>query len=155
MIIPLDYKELLKILNKHRVKYLIAGAYAVIHYTEPRYTKDLDIWIDSEEKNAQRVYMALKEFGAPLKDISVNDFVNPALVYQIGVEPVRIDIITGIAAMDFGAAYKHRKVVSFDGIKVGVMGINDLVEAKKKTKRPVDAIDVAALTRRLKQSRKV
>ena len=157
MIIPLDYKELLKILNRHRVKYLIVGAYAVIHYTEPRYTKDLDIWVEPEKKNAQRVYAALKEFGAPLKDINSDDFVNPALVYQIGVEPVRIDIITGIAAMDFGVVYKHRKVASFDGIKVGIMGINELLEAKRKTKRPMDAIDVAALRLRyrLKRSKKI
>jgi len=93
MPIPSDYKELLKILNRHRVRYLIVGAYAVIHYTEPRYTKDLDIWVEPEIKNAKRVYEALKEFGAPLKDISVADFANKNLVYQIGVEPVRVDII--------------------------------------------------------------
>ncbi|MBI5873989.1 MAG: nucleotidyltransferase [Candidatus Omnitrophica bacterium] len=155
MIIPSDYKELLKILNRHRVKYLIVGAYAVIHYTEPRYTKDLDIWVKPEEENARRAYEALKEFGAPLKNIAVADFMNQNLVYQMGVEPVRVDILAGIAAMHFDTAYKHRKIASFDGIKVNVIGINELVEAKRNTKRPMDAMDVAALRCRLKQNKKI
>ncbi len=157
MVIPLDYKELLKILNKHRVKYLIIGAYAVIYYTEPRYTKDLDIWVEPEEKNAQRVYAALKEFGAPLTNIGADDFIKPDVVYQIGVAPVRVDIITGIAGVDFGAAYKHRQIAGFNGIKASVMGIAELMEAKKNMKRPVDAMDISALRLRdrLKRSKKI
>lgn len=154
MLVPLDYKELLRLLGRHRVKYLIVGAYAVIHYTEPRYTKDLDVWIKLEGENARRTYAALKEFGAPLKNISVEDFLNPTLVYQIGVDPVRVDILTSMAALDFDAAYKHRKVVNFDGIKANILGIHDLVEAKKKAGRPRDQIDAAALQLRLKQDKK-
>lgn len=154
MIVPLDYKELLRLLNRHRVKYLIVGAYAVIHYTEPRYTKDLDIWIKLEEENAGRTYAALSEFGAPLKNITVRDFLNPALVYQIGMEPVRVDILTGIGVLDFDAAYKHRSAVSFDGVKANVLGIHDLMEVKKKTGRPMDKVDAAALEFRLKQDKK-
>lgn len=140
-----DYKDLLRILNRHKVRYLIVGAYAVIYYTEPRYTKDLDIWVEPEIENAKRVYKAFKEFGAPLKGISLEDFANKNLVYQIGVAPVRVDIIMGIPAINFDRAWKHRKIITFDGIKVNVIGINELIESKKKIKRKMDIIDIENL----------
>jgi hypothetical protein len=145
MPIPSDYKELLNILNKHRVQYLIVGAYAVIHYTEPRYTKDLDIWIEPEIGNAKRAYTALKKFGAPLKGISPNNFVNKNLVYQIGVAPVRVDIIMGIPGIEFIQAWKYRKVAVFDNIRVNIIGINELIKSKKKAKRKADLIDLESL----------
>ncbi|MBL7081075.1 MAG: hypothetical protein ISS44_00700 [Candidatus Omnitrophica bacterium] len=140
----------MKILNKHKVRYLVVGAYAVIHYTEPRYTKDLDIWIEPKGKNAERVYKALKEFGAPLKDIRSQDFVNEGLVYQIGVAPVRVDIIMGIGGIKFNHAWKHRDITTFDGIKLNIIGINELIESKKKAKRDMDLIDIKSLRYRLK-----
>ncbi|MCM8801365.1 MAG: hypothetical protein NC912_05100 [Candidatus Omnitrophica bacterium] len=93
MLVPSDYKELLRLLNRHKVRYLIVGAYAVIYYTEPRYTKDIDIWVEPDIKNAKKVYQVLKRFGAPLKGINVEDFTKRNLVYQIGVAPVRVDIM--------------------------------------------------------------
>lgn len=153
MLVPSDYKELLSILNKHRVRYLIVGAYAVIHYTEPRYTKDLDIWVKPEQKNARRVYEALKEFGAPLKGIAVSDFMNPDTVYQIGVEPVRVDILGGIAGMDFDIAYKQRKTANIDGVKVKLIGINELIVSKEKAKRPMDIVDIESLRLRIKKDK--
>ena len=77
-----DYKDLFKTLNKHKVKYLIVGAYAVTFYTEPRFTKDLDIWVSNDIINARRLYPALASFGAPLKGISVKDFTNKKTIYQ-------------------------------------------------------------------------
>ena len=151
MLRPSDYKELLSILNKHKVKYLIVGAYAVIHYTEPRYTKDLDIWIESETENAKRAYAALKEFGAPLKNISPEDFTNKNLVYQIGVEPVRVDIIMGIPGIEFIRAWKYRKVAVFDNIRVNIIGINQLIMSKKKARRDMDLIDLKSLQFRLRK----
>jgi predicted nucleotidyltransferase len=141
----------LKILNRHKAKYLIVGAYAVIYYTEPRYTKDLDIWIEPKIGNATRVYAALKEFGAPLKGINLNDFVNKNLVYQIGVEPIRVDIIMGIPGIEFYKAWQHREVVTFDGIKVAIIGISELMESKKRARRRMDAIDIENLRYTLKQ----
>ncbi|MDP3732401.1 MAG: nucleotidyltransferase [Candidatus Omnitrophota bacterium] len=145
MPIPSDYRELLKILNRHRVKYLIVGAYAVTYYTEPRYTKDLDIWLKPEIKNATRTYKALKEFGAPLKDISVEDLTNKNLVYQIGIEPVRVDLIMNISGVKFEPVWKHRVVADFDGVKVNIMGIKELIESKKATKRRMDIVDIENL----------
>ena len=82
MRIPLDYRELLKLLNRHKAQYLIVGAYAVIYYAEPRYTKDMDIWVNPRIDNAQRVWKALKEFGAPLKGIQPEDFSDKGLVIK-------------------------------------------------------------------------
>jgi predicted nucleotidyltransferase len=153
MLIPSDYKDLLRILNKHKVKYLMVGAYAVIYYTEPRYTKDLDIWIEPTIENAKRVYNALKEFGAPLKDITFEDFTNKNLFYQIGVAPVRVDIIMGISDLEFSKAWKSRKRANFEGIKVNIIGIDDLIKLKEKTKRDIDKVDVNILKLKLKLRR--
>ena len=146
---PSDYKDLLKILNRHRVKYLIVGAYAVIYYTEPRYTKDIDIWVEPEMKNAKKVYAALKEFGAPLKDIKPEDFINKTEIYQMGVAPVRVDIIMGIAGMEFPKAWARRKMADFDGVRANIIGISELIESKKKARRLVDHIDIESLQKRL------
>ncbi|MCM8779049.1 MAG: nucleotidyltransferase [Candidatus Omnitrophica bacterium] len=145
MPIPSDYRELLKTLNRHRVRYLVVGAYAVIYYTEPRYTKDLDIWIEPKRENAQKVYKALKEFGAPLKGIRVDDFTNRKLVYQIGVEPVRVDIIMGIPNLKFDLAWKQRTIAIFEGVKINILGIKELIKSKKTTKRKTDLSDVESL----------
>ncbi len=145
MPVPSDYKELLRILNRRRVRYLLVGAYAVIHYTEPRYTKDLDIWIKPEIKNATRFYKALKEFGAPLRDIVEEDFTNENLVYQIGVAPVRVDIIMGLSGIKFDQAWKNRKFASFGGVKVNIIGIKELIKSKRKLKRYTDIADIELL----------
>lgn len=150
MLIPSDYKDLLRILNRHRVKYLIVGAYAVIYYSEPRYTKDLDIWIKPEKKNAQRAFHALKEFGAPLKGITPEDFSNKKLFYQIGVAPVRVDIIMSISGIEFDSAFRNKVSTKFDNIKINIIGLRELIESKEKTGRDMDNIDVKALRRILK-----
>ena len=96
-----DFKELLRIFAEEKVKYLIIGGYAVAKHSEPRYTKDLDIWISSSRENAERVFHALKEFGAPLDNIEIEDFTRSTLVFQMGIEPVRIDILMGLKELDF------------------------------------------------------
>ena len=154
MQIPSDYKDLLKALNKHRVKYLIIGAYAVIYYTEPRYTKDIDIWVEPEIKNAKKVYEVLKEFGASLKGMSINDFMNPNLVYRMGVPPVRVDIMMGIPGIAFDEAWKHRSKGLFEGIKVNIIGIKELIKSKEKTKRDYDLKDIESLKLKLKLKRR-
>ncbi|MDP2927908.1 MAG: hypothetical protein Q8N80_03815 [Candidatus Omnitrophota bacterium] len=150
MLAPLDYKDLLRTLNRHKAKYLIIGAYAVAYYAEPRYTKDLDVWVDPEIENAKRVYTALKEFGAPLRGISFKDFTRRTLVYQIGVEPVRVDIIMGVAGIDFSMAWKHRRIIKLDNSKVNIIGINELIDSKKKANRRTDLVDLANLRRKQK-----
>ena len=89
-ILPEDYKDILAVFAKHRVRYLVIGGYAVVYYTEPRYTKDFDLWIDRSPENARRVYQALVEYGAPVSKITPDDFSGGYGVFQIGVAPVRI-----------------------------------------------------------------
>ena len=90
-----DFEDLSHLFNAARVKYLVVGAYAVIYYTEPRYTKDLDIWIQPTPQTAEKVYDALRRFGAPVKDLTLNDLTNPTMVYQLGGAPNRLDHRTG------------------------------------------------------------
>ena len=103
-----DFKELLNLLNEAEVRYLVVGGYAVIEHTEPRYTKDLDIWISSDRENAERTHAALKAFGAPLTNITVADFTNPELVYHMGHPPARVDVLMGLKGLEFEASWKNR-----------------------------------------------
>ena len=145
MLIPLDYKDLLKLLNRHKVQYLIVGAYAVIYYAEPRYTKDMDIWVNPRIDNAQRVWKALKKFGAPLKGIQPEDFSKKGLVYQVGVAPIRVDIMMGIPGIEFAPAWKRRSFGSFEGVKVNIIGIDELIKNKKASNRKLDKVDLDSL----------
>lgn len=103
-----DFKELLSIFNENQVKCLIIGGYAVSEYAEPRYTKDLDIWIEASEENGEKVYKSLKDFKAPLFDLKPADFSQKGSFYQMGRPPVRIDILMSIEGMSFEDAWKNR-----------------------------------------------
>ncbi|MBU2573355.1 MAG: nucleotidyltransferase [Elusimicrobia bacterium] len=140
-----DYKEILKVLNECRVRYLIIGAYATIYYTEPRYTKDLDIWIERDFENITNLYKALKKFGAPLRNISEEDFMDKGTIYQIGVEPVRIDIVSDLAGINFKQAWKAKTKAKYDDVPVSLIGLNDLIKSKEKAGRKQDEIDIEKL----------
>ena len=141
----LHFKELLKKFNEHQVKYLVVGAYAVMKYTEPRYTKDFDIWVEPVSANAQRVFEALAEFGAPMNEVQVGDFANPELVFQIGIEPLRIDIMMGIKGLQFSDAWPQRVESKFEDIAMNLISKEDLLVAKKAAGRPQDLIDADGL----------
>ena len=147
-----DYEDMFKVLNKYKVKYLVVGAYAVIYYTEPRYTKDIDILIKTDPENAFKTYEALKEFGAPLKGISTQDFANKNNVYQIGIPPVRIDIISGIKNIDFDAAWEKRVKTKYGSQVINIVGMDELIKSKKRLSRVHDREDTEKL-RRLKRGR--
>jgi len=114
------YKELLQLLNQFEVEYLIVGRYAVMKYGEPRYTKDLDVWVSNSAQNSIRVVAALKQFGAPLEHDGINaeTFTGKQVVYQIGVAPVRVDILTEITAVEFSDAWQRKVASSFFGVPV-------------------------------------
>jgi predicted nucleotidyltransferase len=133
-----DYRELLRGLNAAGVRYLIVGGYAVMIHTEPSYTKDLDIWIDPTPSNAEALFRALAEFGAPLKGITARDFTEPEVFYQMGVEPVRVDVLTSIPAIEFAEAWKNKVAVDFDGETAFVIGREDLLRSKELTGRKRD-----------------
>lgn len=137
-----DFKDLLHLLNNAGVKYLIVGAYAVIHYTEPRYTKDIDFWIATDSENARKTYEVLKEFGAPLDNISPKDLENPDLVYQVGIEPNRIDVLMGIKGLNFSQAWQNREESTYGEEKICLVSLKDLIKAKEASGRPQDKIDL-------------
>jgi len=145
MDISSDYRDLLRIFNTHKVKYLIVGAYAVIFYSEPRFTKDLDLWIKPDNENAKRAYGALKVFGAPLKNISWKTFTNKNLFYQVGIAPVRVDIIMSLGDADFDVAWEKRKKSKYADVSVNIIGIDELIRSKKAAKRKQDEMDLETL----------
>jgi len=127
------FTELLRRLSAHKVEFLIVGGYAVMKYTEPRYTKDLDIWIRNSLENAARVYAALAEFGAPLAadGLTVQDFASYGLVYQIGRPPLRIDIISAISGVSFADAWVRRKRERMAGMSIYFISLEDLIRNKE------------------------
>ncbi|HTS06369.1 MAG TPA: hypothetical protein VMP68_12365 [Candidatus Eisenbacteria bacterium] len=139
-----DYKELLQLLNKSKVDYLIVGGFAVMKYGEPRYTKDLDVWVHNSALNSHRLIEALTTFGAPLEHdgITVETFTNKEIVYQIGIAPVRIDILTHITGVDFADAWGKRVSSTFFGVPVHFISRSDLEVNKRALGRSSDLEDL-------------
>ena len=146
-----DYLELLQCLNDNKVKYLVIGGYAVIQYAEPRYTKDIDIWVEASVVNAKKLLKALKTFGAPIANLSVEELSIPGLVYVFGIPPVRVDILNRVSGGKFELAWKVKNVVALEGIKVNFVSQSDLIKMKKATGRPQDLADIASLQKKKKR----
>ena len=140
-----DLKELLNLFKKHNVKYLVVGGYAVMRYTEPRFTKDLDLLISVEIKNATAVYNALKEFGAPLSGLTVKDFSQEGYFYQMGRPPMRVDIMMSIPGVKFDDAWSRHERLTIDGIEINFISKKDLIASKKASGRSQDLVDVENL----------
>jgi predicted nucleotidyltransferase len=147
------YKELLQALNEYEVQYLIVGGYAVMKYTEPRYTKDLDVWVHNSVENSARLFHALAKFGAPLKPdgVTPETFTNEKIVYQIGVAPIRIDILTNIDGVRFTGAWPKRVKSAFFGVPVNLISLDDLIANKRAAGR---SSDLEHLEHILKETRK-
>jgi hypothetical protein len=142
-----DFKDMLSVFDEEEVEFLVVGAYAMAAHGAPRATGDLDFWIRPSEENAGRVIRALMRFGAPINEIAVEDFVTRDLVFQIGIEPNRIDLLTSIDGVDFGEAWENRVTVEVGGVPVPVLGLADLVRNKKAVGRLRDLADVEELNR--------
>jgi predicted nucleotidyltransferase len=134
------FKQLLQLLNELKVRYLIVGGYAVMKYSEPRYTKDLDIWIEASTENSARVFEALQKFGAPLESdgISAQTFTDAEITYQIGIAPLRIDILTKITGIDFPLAWNDRIEGSIFGAPVHFISLDHLIANKRAVGRSSD-----------------
>ena len=140
-----DFSDLLRLFEDSEIRYLVVGGYAVMVYTEPRFTKDLDIWIDPTPENAKKVFAALAQFGAPLTGCTAADFATPDMVYQIGVPPIRIDILTCITAVEFAEAWRERERRPFQGNPAWFVGREHLLRNKQAAGRPRDLIDAEEL----------
>jgi len=147
-VISSDYEELFGILNTYKVKYLVVGAHAVMFYTQPRFTKDMDVWIPAALNDPKRVYEALKAFGAPVGGMTPEDFKDSRMIFQIGVAPVRIDIMIGLPGVSVGAAWKNRKPSRYGNTPISILGREELIQAKNTSGRPQDKIDLTKLLKR-------
>ena len=147
-----DYEELLQLFNKHSVRYCIAGSYALAYYARPRYTKDMAIMVEYSPENARRIMTALREFGFGSLPLSEQDFTEPGQIIQLGYEPVRIDLITSIKGMDFEKIWENRSYGQYGRQQVFFIGLNDLIESKKKANRSQDRVDLEVLKEVLKKT---
>jgi predicted nucleotidyltransferase len=142
---PRDLKEFLRALNDHEVKYLIVGGYALGVYSEPRATKDLDVFIRADIENSEAIFRALAQFGAPLEGFTPADFRDRS-TFQIGQPPSRIDILQAIDGVSFDEAWPNRVSGIIDGeIKAAVISRDDLIRNKIHSGRERDLLDVKAL----------
>jgi sugar phosphate isomerase/epimerase len=143
-----DFKELLSVLNESGVKYLVFGAYAVAIHAQPRATKDLDILVQADAENAQAVFAALAEFGAPLEGLTSADFAERGPFFHMGHPPVAVDILTDIPGVEFDTAWERRVEEIVDpatGLKANFISREDLLAAKLMAGRPQDLADAAAM----------
>lgn len=140
-----DYSDMLHALFVENVDYLVVGAYAMASHGLVRATGDIDIWVRPTIDNAQRLWRALTRFRAPLSKMKLEDFVDADMVYQIGVAPHRIDVLTSITGVSFDDAWPRRKATEIDGVRVNVVGRDDLIANKRAAGRPKDLADVAWL----------
>jgi hypothetical protein len=140
-----DFKELLLAFNAHDVEYLVVGAHALAAHGHVRATKDLDLWGRPEKSNAQKVLQALSEFGAPLRDLTVDDLSRKETIFQIGLPPIHVDVITDIDGVEFADAWPDRLETLFGGVPAFVISRHHLIVNKKATARLQDLADVQQL----------
>lgn len=143
-----DFLDLLTALNAADARYLLVGGHAVGLHARPRATKDFDLWIEASPDNAARVVRALRDFGAPLGDLSEQDFANLGSGFRMGSPPFRLEILTEISGVAFADAWPRRETRSLDGVTCHVIGRDDLAANKQAAGRPQDLADVAELRRK-------
>ena len=142
-----DFRDLFSELSAAGAEFTVVGAHAVMFYAEPRYTKDLDIWIRPTRGNAERVHRALAAFGAPLDDLQVDDLAVPGTIFQIGMAPNRIDVVTSISGVDFEGAWSRKVATTYGELPIHVLSMEDLIANKRAVGRPQDLIDLEHLER--------
>ncbi len=137
-----DFKEFVELLNKHKAEYLIVGGYALGIHGYPRYTGDLDVWINPTPENAQKIIDILHEFGFSSIGLTINDFIESGNVIQLGYPPFRIDILTKPDGITFDSCDQNKLIINYDGIDIAIIGIEDFKKNKKATGRIKDLDDL-------------
>lgn len=140
-----DFKDMLSIFIKNNVQFIIVGAYALGAYMKPRATGDIDFWIKPSHENAVKAFQSIIEFGAPLHELQAKDFEKSGTVFQIGLPPLRIDIITQISGVNFDEAWGSRKKHRVLDIEVSILSKKHLIQNKRAAGRPKDLLDVEEL----------
>jgi hypothetical protein len=141
-----DFVDLLRSFIGHDVRFMVVGAYALAVHGRPRATGDVDLWVDATPDNAAHVMAALAEFGAPLDAVSASDFAAPGVVYQMGVPPGRIDILTDLTGITFAQAWPERVYQPLGDIRVPLIGREAFIQNKKATGRAKDLGDIEGMT---------
>lgn len=140
-----DYKEMLSLLLDNKVEFLLVGAYAMAAHGFPRATADIDIFVKPDSENASKLYRTLEEFGAPLENVSPEDFSEPGIILQIGVAPRRIDVITTIDGMTYHEASEGKEIIKIEDLLIPVISRQNLIINKMSTGREKDEIDARNL----------
>jgi hypothetical protein len=140
-----DFRDLLELFNAHKVEYMIVGGYALAFHGAPRYTGDIDIFIKSDAENAQRILSALDKFGFKSIGLTIEDFENPEKVVQLGVPPVRVDIITSLSGVTWEDAYSGRETGKYGDISVYYIGRKQFISNKRAIGRKKDLADIEAI----------
>jgi predicted nucleotidyltransferase len=143
--LPPDFKDFLKLLNEHKVRYLLIGGYAVGYHGYPRATADMDIWTAMEPGNAKKIVAVLGEFGFDLPELSAELFLKEKQIVRMGVPPVKIEITTSISGVEFDECYKERVTDTLDGIRVNLISLKHLKVNKKASGRYKDLDDLENL----------
>jgi hypothetical protein len=145
MRIEKDFKEFIELLNKNSVRYLIVGGYAFSFHAEPRFTKDIDFFVESSEGNAERLLNVLAGFGFKNIGLEKNDFIKSENIIQLGVPPVRIDLMTSVTGLDFAAAWENRVTGNYGDIPAFFISKSDLIRNKMAVGRKQDLSDIDRL----------
>lgn len=140
-----DFKDLLRVFNEEKVKYLVVGGYALIKHSEPRYTKDLGLWVSPDEENAGRVFQALVKYGAPVSSMSPADFTREGYFFTMGLAPNRIDILFDLKGLTFDGAWQRRVCDLIGEIEICFLSRVDLIINKEAVGRKQDLADVEKL----------
>ena len=140
-----DFRDMLSALSAEGAEFLLVGAYALAAHGLPRATGDMDLWVNCSPANAARVWRALARFGAPMDTIPEKELASPGMVFQVGVAPCRIDLLTSIDGVDFQEAWPRRQVVEIEGLRVPLLSRADLIRNKKASGRPQDLADLEVL----------
>lgn len=142
-----DFRDMLLLLEEHGVEYLVVGGYAVIRYTQPRFTKDLDIWIRPSRENAAKTAKALRAFGVPLIEVTEEDFAEGGLQFMIGIYPNAIDFLTSIKGLDFEETWRSKHTFETSSGNVHYLAPTDLITAKRAVGRTQDLADIEEILR--------
>jgi predicted nucleotidyltransferase len=143
MILPLDFKEFLQLLNSHKVEYLLIGGYSVGYYGYPRATADMDVWVNPSPQNAKKLVEVLKDFG--FGEVEANLFLKENQIIRMGTPPLRIEVLTSISGVSFAECFRERASAEIDGVEVTLIGLEHLKKNKKASGRYKDLDDLEHL----------
>ena len=149
-----NFKEFIKLLNGHKVKYLVVGGYAVNFHGYPRYTRDIDFWLWLSDTNLKNLINALEDFGFGSLNMNIEEFKNPENIIQLGYEPYRIDLLMDVDGVDFDECFKRKTTAELDETMINFLSLQDLITAKKAMGRLQDLADAEQLEKIKKMKKK-